>query len=71
MALLIVGVLRANDRTHGTAVVPGHSRRWQVAAYCVLDAGLTRTRAFDGAFVADGFARFSKLLILLGAALTL
>ncbi|HJR55270.1 MAG TPA: NADH-quinone oxidoreductase subunit NuoN [Rhizomicrobium sp.] len=38
------------------------------AAVCLVPAEAT---AFGGAFIADGFARFAKLLILLGAALSI
>jgi NADH-quinone oxidoreductase subunit N len=69
LLLLIVGVLQKNDRSMGPlsflAILAMAG-----SAYCVvmLPAG---SSAFAGAFVADDFARFSKLLILLGAALTL
>ena len=69
LLLLLVGVLQKNDRSMGLlsflAILAMAG-----SAYCVvmLPDGAT---AFGGAFTADGFARFSKLLILLGAALTL
>jgi NADH-quinone oxidoreductase subunit N len=69
LLLLLVGVLQKDDRSMGAlsflAILAMAG-----SAYCVvmLPAGAT---AFGGAFTADGFARFSKLLILLGAALTL
>ncbi len=69
LLLLIVGVLQKNDRNMGMlsllAIIAMAG-----SAYCVMMLP-DGSKAFGGAFVADGFARFSKLLILLGAALTL
>ena len=69
LLLLLVGVLQKNDRNMGTlsflAILAMAG-----SAYCVMMLPVGST-AFGGAFTADGFARFSKLLILLGAALTL
>ena len=42
-----------------------------VAAYVMLAGSGATAMAFNGAFVVDGFARFAKVLILLGSALTL
>jgi NADH-quinone oxidoreductase subunit N len=69
LLLLLVGVLQKNDRSMGAlsflAILAMAG-----SAYCVVMLPVGAT-AFGGAFTADGFARFSKLLILLGAALTL
>jgi len=69
LLLLLVGVLQKNDRSMGMlsflAIVAMAG-----SAFCVVMQP-TDASAFGGAFVADGFAKFSKLLILLGAALTL
>ncbi|MBU6444132.1 MAG: NADH-quinone oxidoreductase subunit NuoN [Alphaproteobacteria bacterium] len=68
LVLLLWGALRG-DKDAGTvsflAVVA-----MAVAAYVMLAGDETAT-AFHGAFVVDGFARFAKVLILLGSALTL
>ena len=70
MALLVAGVLQKNDRAMRAlsflAVVA-----MAVAAYFVVVPLTQDPHAFGGAFTADGFARFSKILILLGAALTI
>jgi NADH-quinone oxidoreductase subunit N len=69
LLLLIVGVLQTNDRNMGAlsflAILAMAG-----SAYCVVMEP-PGASAFGGAFVADGFAGFSKLLILLGAALAL
>ena len=68
MALLLAGAV-AGDRATGVI-------SW-LAALVMLAAGILVVRApvpaaaFHGAFVVDGFARFVKVLILLGSAVTL
>jgi NADH-quinone oxidoreductase subunit N len=68
LLLLLVGVLQANDRNMSVlsalAIVA-----MAVAAWFVVVPLTGDTQAFAGAFTEDGFARFSKILILLGAAL--
>jgi NADH-quinone oxidoreductase subunit N len=70
MALLLLGVLRGKERAMGflsfLAVVAMGAAAWFIVMPLTPD-----TDAFRGAFVADGFARFSKILILLGAALAI
>ena len=70
LLLLLVGVLQKNDRSMGTlsflAILAMAAAAWFVVTLPASDES-----AFGGAFVEDGFARFSKILILLGSALTL
>jgi NADH-quinone oxidoreductase subunit N len=69
MGLLMIGVISG----------PGSFRSVTIAAICALVVAgyfvavpLTgATTAFQGAFVADNFARFAKIFVLLGSALTL
>ena len=42
-----------------------------IAGYFVVEPLTGTTIAFQGAFIADGFARFAKVFVLLGSALTL
>ena len=70
IALLLVGVLQANDRNMSVLSILSIVAM-AVAAYFVVMPVTTETSAFNGAFVADGFARYANILILLGAALTL
>ena len=69
LGLLMLGAVRG-DREMKTisflAVVA-----MGVAAYVLVAMGGAHEIAFSGAFVVDGFARFAKVLILLGSALTL
>ena len=69
MGLLMLGAVRG-DRDMGVisflAVVA-----IAVAAYVLLAGGGGTDVAFGGALVVDGFARFAKVLVLLGSALTL
>jgi NADH-quinone oxidoreductase subunit N len=70
MALLLIGVMRGDEQAMGflsflAVLVMG------AAAYFVVRPLGSVDTAFAGAFVADGFARFSKILILLGAALAI
>jgi len=70
MVLLLLGVVRGNERAMGflsfLAIVAMAAAARFVVVPLTPDIG-----AFGGAFVEDGFARFAKILILLGAALTL
>ena len=66
MVLLMVGVFRG-DKSFGLVSVLSVIAL-AAAAGAIVGQGDATTPAFDGAFVADGFARFTKLLILLGAA---
>ena len=70
MVLLLEGVF--SSRVTSAAI------RWAavasfvvVAAMVVWKTGAARVYAFDGAFVVDDFARFMKVLALLGSAVTL
>ncbi len=70
MALLMLGVFRSDQRAIGalsflSVVVMA------VAAYYVVVPVTPDPRAFGGAFVEDGFARFSKVLVLLGSSVTI
>ncbi len=70
LVLLLLGVMVNNDRGMGAlsflAVIA-----FGAAAYFVINPVTPDASAFAGAFVADGFSRFAKILILLGAGLTL
>ncbi len=70
MALLLLGAHAAeNDRLRLSSW--GAILLLVVAGWFVVMPPRQRNRAFDGAFVADGFARFAKILILIGAALSI
>jgi NADH-quinone oxidoreductase subunit N len=69
MALLMIGVFRG-DKSLGLLSVLSVVAM-AAAAGAILGQGDTTVSAFKGAFVADGFARFAKLLILLGSAATI
>lgn len=68
LLLLIIGVLQRDDRRMGTlsflSVAAMAAAGYYVVVPMTQDAG-----AFHGAFVADGFARFAKVLILAGSAI--
>ncbi|MCZ6590735.1 MAG: NADH-quinone oxidoreductase subunit NuoN [Alphaproteobacteria bacterium] len=69
MFLLIFGVFQGNQSTRlvswlGVGVM-------FIAAILVLAGPVGRVVAFNDLFVVDGFANFAKILLLLGAALTL
>jgi NADH-quinone oxidoreductase subunit N len=69
MALLLLGAMRGErgiGMVSALAIVLLAASAWFVAMPVTHEA-----RAFGGAFVVDDFARFAKLLILLGSALTL
>src|SRR5215469_11050157 len=70
MALLMLGVFRSED-----GATPALSflaiAAMAVAAYYVVVPITPDARAFGSAFIEDGFARFAKILILLGSALTI
>jgi NADH-quinone oxidoreductase subunit N len=70
LLLLVVGVLQKNDRSMGVLSVLA-ILAMAGAAYFVVTLPASDESAFGGAFVNDGFARFSKILILLGSALTI
>ena len=67
MALLILGVFRGDECASAFSRCLSSSR-WLRPAWSRSSAEAPPARAFDGAFVADSFARFAKLLILLGSA---
>ena len=62
MGLLLIGVLLTNNafRVVSTAAIFALA----VAAWFVVSPLSASPSAFHGAFVADGFARFAKLLVL-------
>ncbi|EYD71306.1 NADH-quinone oxidoreductase subunit NuoN [Limimaricola hongkongensis] len=69
MAALMAGVYTTKDKSAGILI-------WATAAMFALVAFLIATRegtdpAFAGSFIDDGFARFSKITILLSAAVVL
>jgi NADH-quinone oxidoreductase subunit N len=66
MALLMFGVIRG-DKSLGIVSVLSVIAM-AASAGAILGQGEATTSGFEHAFVADGFARFAKLLILLGSA---
>jgi len=66
IALLMLGVFRG-DKSFGLLSVLSVIAL-AGSAGAIIGQGDATTSAFNGAFVADGFARFAKLLILLGSA---
>ena len=69
MALLLFGAIRGEKGIHLVSIL---AIILLVASAWFVGMPLTgQPRAFGGAFVVDDFARFAKLLILLGSALTL
>ncbi len=69
-ALLLLGVFRGDERAMGMLSSLAMAAMAAAAFYVIVP--LTRdTTAFNGAFVEDGFARFAKVLILLGSALAI
>jgi NADH-quinone oxidoreductase subunit N len=78
MVLLLMGaVLAGGDRSKpagSEAPLPGIS--WGAIGLLILAGAATvmgpdHVSAFHGAFIADGFSRFAKILILIGAALSI
>ena len=69
MALLLTGAI-GGEKTAPRSSAGAPSRCWRSAASPMVMGRPTRS-AFHGAFVADGFARFAKILILIGAALSI
>jgi NADH-quinone oxidoreductase subunit N len=67
MALLMLGVFRGDGFTRPVAWLSVAAM--VVAAWMVL-GGDARETTFNGLFVMDGFARYMKVLVLLGAALS-
>jgi NADH-quinone oxidoreductase subunit N len=70
MALLMLGVF-LGDRSHRLIANLAVLLMVATAAWIVVNAGDGRLAVFDGAFQIDDFARFVKLLALIGAALVL
>ena len=69
LGLLLLGAIRGDRETGIISFLVVVAMA--VAAYVIFaDTGVT-AMAFNGAFIVDGFARFAKVLILLGSALTL
>ena len=69
MILMMIGVF-AGDRAHRFLSYLAIAL-FAIAGIMVMLHAQTRSTAFNGAFVSDGFARFIKLLVLVGAALVL
>ncbi|MEM9013376.1 MAG: NADH-quinone oxidoreductase subunit NuoN [Pseudomonadota bacterium] len=70
MAALMWAVFRGHDREAERVTIATIAVFLGLAAWIAL-TGEGRAMAFDGAFVDDGFARFAKVLILVGAAMML
>ncbi|MFT3731498.1 MAG: NADH-quinone oxidoreductase subunit NuoN [Hyphomicrobium sp.] len=70
IALLMVGVFTSNSETAGRTVA-WLSIGVLIAAAAAAFAQSGSANVFGGAFVSDGFTRFLKIVILVGAALTL
>ena len=69
MALLMLRRGPARDRAaRRSDLLAGPRRRLAVAAWLAVGAAAGDAALFDGAFVVDGFARFMKVLTLVGAA---
>ena len=69
MALLMVGAWGDEERLRGP-ILQASAALMAAVALGIASGGVSEP-AFGGAFVADGFARFAKVLILLSSALTL
>ncbi len=69
MALLMFGVFRGHRATRLIAGLV--IAAFAVALVLVIGGGATATTALSGLFIVDAFAKFMKLLVLIGAALTL
>ncbi len=69
MALLILGVFRKQEATQGIAILAVITM--VLAALLVPAASGNRAETFGGMFVVDGFAVFSKLLVLVASSLCL
>ncbi|MBI3676562.1 MAG: NADH-quinone oxidoreductase subunit NuoN [Proteobacteria bacterium] len=69
MLLLLGGVLRGDRATSLVTLLA--SLVMVAAAFVMLTYGVGRQVAFGGAFIVDDFARFAKVLILLGSIVTL
>ena len=69
MGLLMIGAIAGQNTFRAVSISAVCALA--VAAWFVFSPLTGATHAFGGAFVADGFARFAKLLVLLGSALTI
>ena len=69
MALLLLGAFRKQEAAQGISVLAIITM--VLAALLVPAGGSVRAVAFTGMFVVDGFAVYSKLLVLLASVLTL
>ncbi len=65
MALLLVGVFKGEDSTRLVSWLAVASLMVTILLICAQPAG--NVAAFGGLFIADGFARFAKVLVLLGS----
>jgi len=69
MGLLMIGAIGGQNTFRAVSISAVCALA--VAAWFVFSPLTGAAHAFGGAFVADGFARFAKLLVLLGSALTI
>ena len=69
MGLLMIGVVAGRNSFRPVSIAAVCALL--IAGYFVVEPLTGATSAFQGAFVADGFARFAKIFVLLGSALTL
>ena len=69
MGLLLLGAIRGDRDTNLISLLAVLAMA--VAGYVLMAGGSGTDTAFHGAFVVDGFARFAKVLVLMGSALTL
>ena len=67
MLLLMIGVFRAKEATRLVSYLAVLC--FVIAAIMVMSLGDDRAVTFNGQFIVDGFARFMKVLVLLGSAL--
>ncbi len=69
MALLLIGVFRGNESTR--AIAWFSVAAMAVAALLVAGTAASPGTAFAGMFVTEAFARFAKMLVLLGSSLAI
>ncbi|HEY3638875.1 MAG TPA: proton-conducting transporter membrane subunit, partial [Rhizomicrobium sp.] len=69
MGLLMIGVIAGSNSFRPVSFAAVCAL--VIAGYFVIMPLTASQTAFQGAFIADGFARFAKIFILLGSALTL
>jgi NADH-quinone oxidoreductase subunit N len=69
MGLLLIGVVSGPNSSRSVSIAAICAL--VVAGYFVVEPLTGAANAFGGSFVADGFARYAKVFVLLGSALTL